>query len=215
MLPAISATISDGLDLESKVESRVIGGKYSNDTFKLGADFVRAARYMVANRTEEVARSIHLTRIAATIVWSGIVVEITGLLKPKDATRKYELPLFIRHFDKLYYTGDILQRIRDTKTLDIIKSNFVTQSYLRKFTQNKVSINKQTMSKLYKKKKKYINRIKKGTATGSRLVTYSGLYADKAVKEYLKEITSSLEKNLQINAQIRIVLNNFKPFGEK
>lgn len=68
ILPAFTASISDGLDLESKVESRVIGGKYSNDTFNAGADFVRAARYMVANRTAEVARSIHLTRIAATIV---------------------------------------------------------------------------------------------------------------------------------------------------
>lgn len=136
------------------------------------------------------------------------------MLHPNKATTDTDLPLFIRHFDKLYYTEDILKNLKLTNGLDIIKSNFVNQEYITNWIMGKVSTsNPETLiNQLWETKHLYIYNIIKSHSDGSReRVTYEGLRNDPNVRQALNAIYDVLEQKLALSIAMRIQLKNYKP----
>lgn len=200
-IPEFTANISEGWNFTSG--SRVsLGSNTSLNDAAIDSNFKNIARYIVHNSSRKVGLEARKA-VAAIIVWSGIVVEITGLLNPEGHTRTTDLPLFIRHLKGFYYTGDILRMVEEEGSLDsglgILSASFVVQKYFNQWLKVP-RVNNDITDTLKEAKANYLRST---TDTPS----YSGLYKDSEVQSALRSLQDVLDSQNVLNVSLRIRLN--------
>lgn len=201
LIPTFTGSLSD--TLKTKTEGRILLNDNNLDT-----NFQAAARYIGMNADPTlVGRNSEFSQyrkdIVAAVVWSGLIVHVTGLIKPNDPTksRTQSLPLFIRHFDEYFKTKDILDDIYQQSDQGIISKKFVVQSYLDSWLKP-AGLGQDQQSSWATTVYPALSKIERV----GNMVPYESLYYHPDIQTALSGINKALKPQTTLNVSLRIIL---------